>query len=71
MVAPCESAHGVDDHADGVPDEARDAREAAAEDLEVDAAAIGWGNGVGDKGESKDDAEEAAKSTEGLGESGY
>ena len=71
MVAACEGAHGVDDHADGVPDEARDAREAAAEDLEVDAAAVGWGDGVGDEGEGEDDAEEAAKGTEGFGQGGY
>ena len=46
MVAAGEGTDGVDDHADGVPDEARDASEVAAEDLEVDAAAVGWWDGV-------------------------
>lgn len=48
MVATGERADGVDDHAHGIPDEARDAREIAAEDLEVDAAAVGGWDGVGD-----------------------
>lgn len=48
MVAAGERAHRVDDHPDGVPDEAGDAREGPAQDLEVDAAAVGGRHGVGD-----------------------
>lgn len=48
MVATGQRADRVDDYPDGVPDEAGDSREVAAQDLEVDAAAVGRRHGIGD-----------------------
>lgn len=48
MVATGQRADCVDYYPDSVPDEAGDSREIPAQDLEVDAAAVGRWHGVGD-----------------------
>ena len=48
MITSSEGADHVDDDADGVPDQARDSREPAAEDLEVDAHHVRGRHTVGD-----------------------
>lgn len=48
MVTTGKRADRVDDYPDGIPDEAGDPREISAQDLKVDAAAVGRWHGVGD-----------------------
>ena len=65
MGAPGERADGVDDNADGVPDEARDSLGQAAEDLEVDARYVGWWDDVRDEAKRNDDSAKFAEAVQG------
>jgi len=48
MVTTGKRADRVDDYSNGIPDETGDSREVSAQDLKVDAAAVGGWDGVGD-----------------------
>lgn len=63
-VATGEGADGVDDDAEGVPDEAGHFGGVAAEDLEVDAGRVGGWDDVGDEAEGDDDGAELAEAVQ-------
>ena len=63
-IAAGEGADGIDDDAEGVPDEAGHLGGVAAEDLEVDAGRVGGGDDVGDEAEGDDDGAEFAEAVQ-------
>lgn len=65
MSAACQRADGEDDHADGVPDHPGYFFGVPAENLEVDAGRVGWGDGVGDEAKGNDYGAEFAEAVEG------
>lgn len=63
-IAAGEGADGIDDDAEGVPDEAGHLGGVAAEDLEVDAGRVGGGDDVGDEAEGDDDGAEFSEAVQ-------